>query len=59
VKDLRLIGRDLATTLIIDNIEKNFSLTTPDNGIHIEDFVGSFEDTELAKIKAFLKKLAL
>ena len=54
-----MIGRDLATTLIIDNIEKNFSLTTQDNGIHIEDFVGSFEDTELAKIKAFLKKLAL
>ncbi len=44
IKDLRLIGRDLQTTIIVDNIQQNFDETTPDNGIHIEDFTGSFDD---------------
>jgi len=59
MKDLRLIGRDLSKTLIIDNIEENFSLTTPENGIHIVDFFGGFEDEELPKLKNFLLKLAI
>jgi TFIIF-interacting CTD phosphatase-like protein len=42
-KDLRLIGRELNRTIIIDNLSENFRLT-PDNGIHISDFCGEFED---------------
>ena len=54
VKDLRLIGRDLKTTIIVDNLLKNFEETTPDNGIHIEDFEGSFDDNHLFLLKDFL-----
>jgi TFIIF-interacting CTD phosphatase-like protein len=31
-KDLNLLGRDLATTIIVDNLSENFRLT-PNNGI--------------------------
>ena len=54
-----MIGRDLSKTLIVDNISENFTLTTPDNGLHIEDFKGSFEDDELHKMRPFLEKIAL
>ena len=56
---MNLIGRDLNSTLIIDNIAENFNMTTPDNGIHIIDFKGSFEDNELHKLRPFLEKVAL
>lgn len=56
-KDLRLIGRDLEKTLIIDNLAENFKFTTPDNGIHIEDFVGDMDDCELGRLGLFLEKL--
>ena len=49
IKDLRLLGRDLSKTLIIDNLKENFEKTTPDNGIHISNFEGCFDDTELPK----------
>lgn len=51
IKDLRLLGRDLRETIIIDNLKENFERTTPDNGIHISDFEGSFDDEELPKFK--------
>ena len=44
IKDLRLLGRDLRSTIIIDNLKENFESTTPDNGIEIENFEGSFDD---------------
>ena len=59
IKDLRLLGRDLRKTIIIDNLKENFDKTTPDNGIHISNFEGCFDDTELPKYEKFLTQLAL
>ena len=59
IKDLRLLGRDLRKTLIIDNLKDNFDKTTPDNGIHITNFEGCFDDEELPKYEAFLTKMAM
>ena len=58
IKDLRLIGRDLSKTIIIDNLKENFERTTPDNGMHISNFEGCFDDTELSKYQRFLSRLA-
>ena len=58
IKDLRLLGRDLRKTIIIDNLKENFEKTTPDNGIHISNFEGCFDDTELPKYEKFLTKVA-
>jgi TFIIF-interacting CTD phosphatase-like protein len=52
---LRLLGRDVKKTLIIDNLPENFESTCPDNGIDIEDWYGDdLEDTELQKLIPFL-----
>ena len=59
IKDLRLLGRDLRKTIIIDNLKENFEKTTPDNGIHISNFEGCFDDTELPKYEKFLTRVAL
>ena len=55
---MRLLDRDLATTIIIDNLSENFELTV-ENGIHITDFFGSFEDRELYVLREFLLKMAV
>ena len=52
-----MIGRDLKKTLIIDNLAENFKFTTPDNGIHIEDFTGDMDDCELGRLGLFLERL--
>ena len=44
IKDLTRLGRDLATTIIVDNLSENFEKTTPDNGIQILDFEDNFAD---------------
>ena len=55
VKDLRLIGRDIKKTIIIDNLKENFWSTCPNNGIEIKDWYGDdLEDTELEKLIPFL-----
>lgn len=59
IKDLRLLGRDLRKTIIIDNLKENFVKTTPDNGIHISNFEGCFDDTELPRYQQFLTRVAL
>jgi len=52
---LRLLGRDIKKTLIIDNLPENFESTCPDNGIDIEDWYGDdLDDTELKKLIPFL-----
>jgi len=57
IKDLNLIGRDLATTIIIDNLEENFIQTTPDNGICIKSWIDDLEDKELDYLTPFLKAI--
>ena len=58
IKDLRILGRDLRKTIIIDNLKENFERTTPDNGMHIKNFEGCFADEELPKYEKFLRNLA-
>ncbi|KRX08539.1 HAD-like domain [Pseudocohnilembus persalinus] len=45
-KDLKMIGRDLSRTLIIDDIEQNFALQKK-NGIKIPAYEGGREDNAL------------
>ncbi len=40
------LGRDLTKTIIIDNVAENFQLQSS-NGIHIKNFEGDENDTEL------------
>lgn len=46
IKNLSKIGRDIKTTMIVDNVEANFKLN-PNNGYHIKNFEGEEEDEEL------------
>jgi len=58
VKDLRLIGRDIKKSIIIDNLRENYWSTCPNNGIEIESWYGEdLDDTELYKLIPFLKAL--
>lgn len=58
IKDLRLIGRDIKKTIIIDNLKENFMSTCPSNGIEIESWYGEeMDDKELVKLIPFLKGL--
>lgn len=58
MKDLRLIGRDIKKTLIIDNLKENYDSTCPDNGIEIESWYGDdLDDTELLQLIPFLKAM--
>ena len=58
VKDLSKLGRSLARTLIIDNIEDNFE-NQPENGIKCHSWIGQEQDRELVKLGNFLSQLAL
>jgi len=56
IKDLRLLGRDIKKTIIIDNLKENFWSTCPNNGIEIESWYGEdLDDTELLKLIPALK----
>jgi len=58
IKDMRLIGRDIKKTIIIDNLKENFLSTCPYNGIEIKSWFGDdLEDTELKKLIPFLKAI--
>ena len=60
VKDLRLLGRDIRKTIIIDNLKENFMSTCPNNGIEIKSWYGEdLEDCELKKLIPFLKGLVV
>ena len=55
---MRLIGRDIKKTIIIDNLIENFESTCPNNGIEIKSWYGDdLEDKELKNLIPFLKLL--
>lgn len=59
VKDLRLMGRDLKRTIIIDNLSENYMSSTPDNGICIPSWYDDLDDTCLTKLKPLLESIVL
>ena len=56
VKDMRLLGRDIKKTIIIDNLKENFWSTCPNNGLEIKSWYGvDMCDQELKNFIPFLK----
>ncbi len=58
LKDLVVLGRDLARTAIVDNSPLAFSLQM-DNGIPIESWFHDPADDHLVRVEALLRQLAL
>lgn len=58
VKHLGVLGRDLATTLIVDNTPQAFA-THPDNGVPILSWVGCGNDAEFPRLVPFLAAAAI
>ena len=56
VKDLSRIGRDMAKTIIVDNVAENFQLQ-PDNGIFIKSWFDDQNDTALSELAPLLKQI--
>ena len=57
IKDLKVIGRDLNITVLVDNSPHAYGFQI-DNGIPIESWFDDDNDTELLKLVGFLRQLA-
>lgn len=57
IKDLRLLGRDLSKTIIVDNFAENFALHR-ENGICIKSWYGDMTDEALVGLEKVLLQLA-
>lgn len=53
LKDLTLLGRDIARTIIVDNVAENFQLQ-PENGIFIRSWFDDMNDHELLDLLPLL-----
>lgn len=58
LKDIEKVGRSIEKSIIVDNIEENFSLQ-PANGIQIRSWLGERHDRVLRDLFPVLKLLAL
>lgn len=56
VKDIRRLGRDLAKTIIVDDISTNF-MSCPENGIEVSSWVGDKNDGQLIDVLRVIKDL--
>eukprot|EP00826_Nyctotherus_ovalis_P057075 TRINITY_DN7796_c0_g4_i1.p4 TRINITY_DN7796_c0_g4~~TRINITY_DN7796_c0_g4_i1.p4 ORF type:complete len:117 (+),score=34.29 TRINITY_DN7796_c0_g4_i1:1391-1741(+) len=56
IKDLSKLGRNLAKTIIVDNVAENFQLQ-PANGIVIKTWITDFNDVALTKLAPLLEEI--
>lgn len=57
IKDLSLLGRDLAKVIMIDDIQENFA-KQPDNGILIKEFRDDVRDRALLDLSPILRGIS-
>lgn len=58
IKDLKQLGRDLAKTIIVDNVSENFQLQN-ENGILIKSWYEDPSDTALLELSPFLETISI